>query len=149
MKKLLLVALATLFATQLLYAAEGTVEPEDRVDDRWYTEFYLGLGKTVFENNCMVCHGTNGGGITEDWKKPLADGSYPPPPLNGTAHTWHHPASNLLRTINKGGQELGGQMPAFEKKLSEKEKVAVIAYIQNWWPDEIYDAWIQRGGLNK
>jgi mono/diheme cytochrome c family protein len=79
----------------------------------------------------------------------LSDGSFPPPPLNGTAHTWHHPISLLLHTINNGGKALGGQIPAFGGKLSDAEKTAVIAYFQNRWPDEIYDAWIRRGGLIK
>jgi mono/diheme cytochrome c family protein len=149
MKKLFLVTLIAMLSTQPLYAADGTVKPEEQIDDRWYTESYLRLGKTVFESNCMVCHGANGQGLAEDWKKPLADGTYPPPPLNGTAHTWHHPASMLLRTINKGGKDMGGQMPAFAQKLSENEKVAVVAYVQNWWSDEIYGTWLQRGGLSK
>ena len=149
MKNLLLVVLTALFSTQPLFASDGTDEPEDQVDDRWYTESYLRLGKRIFQINCMACHGANGQGIAEDWKKPLANGSYPPPPLNGTAHTWHHPFSILIRTINKGGKSLGGQMPAFGEKLVDAEKIAVIAYFQNWWPDEIYEAWIQRGGLSK
>jgi hypothetical protein len=40
-------------------------------------------------------------------------------------------------------------MPAFAGKLSDAEKIAVIAYIQNWCPDKIYSAWIERGGLSK
>ena len=149
MKEILLMILQAIFSTQALYATDGTAKPEDHVGDRWYTESFLRLGKNVFERNCMVCHGFNGEGIADDWQKPLADGTYPPPPLNGTAHTWHHPMSNLIRTINKGGKGWGGQMPAFGEKLSDNEKIAVIAYFQNWWPDEIYEAWLQRGGLSK
>jgi hypothetical protein len=40
-------------------------------------------------------------------------------------------------------------MPAFSGKLSDAEKIAVIAYIQNWCPDKIKSAWIERGGLSK
>ena len=40
-------------------------------------------------------------------------------------------------------------MPAFAGKLSDAEKIAVIAYIQNWCPDKIYSAWIELGGLSK
>jgi hypothetical protein len=35
-------------------------------------------------------------------------------------------------------------MPAFAGKLSDAEIIAVIAYIQNWCPDKIYSAWIER-----
>lgn len=129
------------------YTADGTDEPENQIDDRWYTESQLRLGKNVFENNCMVCHGSQGQGLADDWKQPLADGSYPPPPLNGKAHTWHHPVSQLMWTINNGGIPPGGKMPAFGATLSDQEKIAVVAYFQNWWPDDIYEAWIERGGL--
>ena len=60
MKNILLGVLATFINTQILYAADGTVEPEDQVDDCWDTESYLRLGKTIFESNCMVCHRANG-----------------------------------------------------------------------------------------
>jgi hypothetical protein len=39
-------------------------------------------------------------------------------------------------------------MPAFNDKLKDDEKLAVISYFQSFWPDEIYNAWISRGGLN-
>ena len=65
------------------------------------------------------------------------NGNYPPPPLNGTAHTWHHSPEQLLYTINKGGTEMGGQMPAFEKRLTEEEKKALIDYMYSLWPKEI------------
>lgn len=149
MKRLFLLILLSPLAIQSLYSADGSDEPGDQVTDRWYTQTQLKLGKRIFERNCMVCHGYSGEGIADDWSKPLADGSYPPPPLNGTAHTWHHAKSALLRTINNGGQAWGGQMPAFADKISAAEKLAVIAYFQHWWPDQIYDAWIQRGGLEK
>ena len=48
------------------------------------------LGAKIFNNNCLACHGQNASGPKGDWREKLADGSYPPPPLNGSAHTWHH-----------------------------------------------------------
>ena len=89
------------------------------------------LGESVYEKNCIGCHGPNGQGLAEDWKVKDANGNYPPPPLNGTAHTWHHSPEQLLYTINKGGTEMGGQMPAFEKRLSKEEKQALIDYMYN------------------
>ena len=131
----------------LLTLLSGYAVAEAKVEGRWFTPSLVQAGKRVFEENCMACHGVNGEGITEDWKKPLADGSYPPPPLNGTAHAWHHPLGILFRTINNGGVPLGGTMPAFNTKLSDEQKLAVVAYIQNWWPDKIYIAGVDRGGL--
>ena len=84
------------------------------------------LGESVFNKNCVSCHGVKGQGLAADWKVKDANGNYPPPPLNGTAHTWHHSPEQLLYTINKGGTEMGGQMPAFEKRLTEEDKKALI-----------------------
>jgi mono/diheme cytochrome c family protein len=96
----------------------------------------------------MVCHGKAAKGLVNDYKKPLADGSYPPPPLNGTGHAWHHPLSSLMGSIKNGGIAIGGSMPAFKAKLDNAEMLAAIAYFQNWWPDETYQAWVKRGGLS-
>ncbi|QEA37652.1 cytochrome c [Pistricoccus aurantiacus] len=119
---------------------------EEKVDGRWYTQSQVDRGKTVFVENCAECHGRSAQG-TFNWRKPSADGSYPPPPLNGSAHAWHHSRDMLMRTINQGGAPIGGQMPAFEDKLSKEEKKATIAYFQSKWNKRIYDAWLDRGGL--
>jgi len=111
---------------------------------RWYSTAQLMRGKKVFKENCAVCHGENAQGLAQDWKKPLADGTYPAPPLNGTAHAWHHSKDALLRTINMGGIPLGGTMPSFKDKLSDKEKEAALAFISSLWSDEIYSAWSKR-----
>ena len=83
----------------------------------------------IYNKNCASCHGPDGRGLAEDWKVKDANGNYPAPPLNGTAHTWHHSPAQLLYTINKGGTEMGGQMPAFEDLLSETEKQALICLL--------------------
>lgn len=124
----------------------GENSTDDKVDGRWYTQSQVDNGRVVFEKNCAACHGNNGEG-TFSWTRKSSDGSYPPPPLNGTAHTWHHSLSMLKRTINNGGIPLGGKMPAFKGKLSESEKNEVIAFFQSQWSKRIYQAWQKRGGL--
>ena len=100
-------------------------------------ESNIALGEDVFNKNCVSCHGSKGVGLAKDWKVKDENGNYPAPPLNGTAHTWHHSPSDLLYTINKGGGEMGGMMPGFEQRLSEEEKLALIDYIYSLWPSEI------------
>ena len=95
------------------------------------------LGKATFEKNCASCHGKDGEGIVKDWKKRQADGNYPAPPVNGSAHAWHHSPKTLLSTINNGGAKLGGQMPAFKDQLSEEEKQALLDYMYSLWPKDI------------
>lgn len=119
---------------------------EPKVAGRWYSQSQLDLGKKVYVQHCVGCHLENAQG-TPSWKERGAEGSYPPPPLNGTAHAWHHPLAILKATIAEGGMPLGGKMPGFKDKLSEAEKLSVIAYFQNFWSDEIYGAWLARGGL--
>lgn len=123
-------------------------DPKVEAQGRWYTREQVLLGAGLFSENCAVCHGEEAQGIATDWKQRLEDGSFPPPPLNGTAHAWHHPNSMLLQVINEGGASFGGKMPAFSDILEDAEKFAVISYFQNFWTDEIYDRWELMGGTN-
>ena len=111
---------------------------------RWYKTSLKTQGKQVFKENCASCHGDTGQGLVKDWKKSDANGNFPAPPLNGTAHTWHHSKELLLRTVNNGGIPLGGTMPAFKDKLNDKQKEAVLAYVMSLWPDKTYSMWAQR-----
>ena len=107
-------------------------------------ESNIALGESVFNKNCVSCHGSKGVGLVKNWKVKDENGNYPAPPLNGTAHTWHHSPSDLLYTINKGGGDMGGQMPAFEGRLNEDEKQALIDYIYSLWPSEIQTKYDKR-----
>lgn len=115
---------------------------------RWYSEAQVVEGRAVFERNCAVCHGAEAQGLGGDWRERLEDGSFPPPPLNGSAHAWHHPQEVLLRVIDYGGEAMGGKMPAFIDVLQQHEKLAAIAFFQSFWSDEIYQQWMQMGGTN-
>lgn len=115
---------------------------------RWYTSEQVFYGTEVFLRNCAECHGAEAEGTAEDWRKRLDDGSFPPPPLNGSAHAWHHPVSMLLQVINNGGEAYGGKMPSFETVLEEPEKLAAIAFFQSFWTDQIYAQWEKMGGTN-
>ena len=115
---------------------------------RWYSAEQVAAGGEVFAQNCAVCHGAEAQGTAGDWREKLADGSFPPPPLNGSAHAWHHPQEVLLRVIDYGGEAMGGKMPAFIDVLEQSEKLAAVAYFQDFWTDEIYQQWMQMGGTN-
>jgi len=111
----------------------------------WYTEDQVARGKVVFQENCAACHGVNAE-AKPDWRMVGADGKYPPPPLNGTGHAWHHPLEILRRQIRFGGLKSGGAMPAFGDKLKDQDIDAAIAYFQSKWPDNIYQTWLARNG---
>jgi len=139
--------IVSIFVLLIAGCGEKQTEAENVVPGRWYTSLQVNIGSKVFKAHCATCHGRDAEGTTRDWKKTLPDGSYPPPPLNGTAHAWHHPMSLLRRTIDNGGMALGGSMPGFVDKLSDAEKDAAIAFFQSQWNDEIYKGWVERGGL--
>ena len=115
---------------------------------RWYSDAQVLAGREVFAQHCAVCHGAQAEGAEGDWREKLDDGSLRPPPLNGSAHAWHHPQEILLRVIDYGGQAMGGKMPEFIDVLEQDEKLAAIAFFQDFWSDEIYQQWMQMGGTN-
>lgn len=97
-------------------------------------------GAKLFRDNCARCHGPVGQG-DPNWTKADANGKYPPPPLNGTGHTWHHSTDVLLRTVRDGTAALGGNMPAWKNKLTDAQILAIIEWIKAQWPDHVYAAW--------
>ena len=111
--------------------------------ERWYNDGLVETGKDLFLQHCANCHGANAEG-TREWKKPDASGNYPPPPLDGSAHAWHHSLAQLARSIRQGGKQLGGVMPGFGDRFEDLELLALIAYFQSKWPDEIYRVWHDR-----
>ena len=100
----------------------------------------VALGERIYNDNCVSCHGEDGVG-SPNWRVKSADGKYPPPPLNGTAHTWHHPSKALIATIKRGGLSVGGSMPGFADKLSDQEIDAVVLHLINSWPPEVQEIW--------
>ena len=127
-------AIAILVATIPAHAADG------ERSERWYDRSRIESGREVYAQNCARCHGARGE-ATADWRRREADGTFPPPPLDGTAHTWHHPFEILARQIKFGAPGGMGTMPAFGGVLTDEEIVNVIAWFQSLWPEEIYAQW--------
>ena len=100
-------------------------------------------GHEIFIKNCAICHGQNGEG-TADWRKPLVNGRYQPPPLDSTAHAWHHSTEELKRFILKGGPPGEGRMPEWQDKLSEQEIDDILVWVKSLWSEEIYEAWYRQ-----
>ena len=123
--------------TFLLFAIQA------QAAERWFNQPIVDMGDKLFQQHCASCHGSRAEG-TQEWKKPDANGNYPPPPLDGSAHAWHHPIPQLARSIKEGGVQYGGVMPAFGDQLNNEQVLALIAYFQSHWPDEIYRVWHDR-----
>jgi len=109
---------------------------------RPHSETQVAAGAVIFQRDCTQCHGVNGEGDPE-WRKRGVDGMYPPPPLNGSGHAWHHSTAFLQDRIKNGSEPGKGKMPAWGGKLSDSEIDAVIAWFQAQWPDQVYAAWYE------
>ncbi len=99
----------------------------------------IAKGEKLYRENCIQCHGEKARGVP-NWHQRDASGNFPPPPLDGTAHTWHHPESQLIEMIRTGSSI----MPSFDSELSADEIGDIIHWFQSFWPDDVYQAWTRQ-----
>jgi mono/diheme cytochrome c family protein len=93
-------------------------------------------GELLYAQYCASCHGYKLEGAP-DWKTPLEDGAFPPPPQDSSGHTWHHSDTLLLDIIANGGDpSTNSRMPAFKDQLSTIEMVAILDFIKSSWGEE-------------
>ena len=126
----IVVAIAFVFSSDVSLAIDA--DPNNAIQ--------VTLGNKVFTAQCAECHRSNLTG-EPNWRVRSATGELPSPPLNGTAHTWHHTDSLLFEVIKEGpGAALPGyktKMRPFTGKLTDDDIWAVIAYIKSKWPPNI------------
>ena len=102
----------------------------------------LSKGKAIYDKHCKRCHLTDAVGSAM-WEVQGPDGKYPAPPLNGAAHTWHHPKEVLVRVIKEGSPGGMGNMPAMGGKLADQDVEAVITWFQSLWSEQAYQTWYE------
>ena len=130
--------------TKKIFGTEGNKTSKNKmIVERNIDPIQYSKGQKLFLTNCASCHGKYGEGA-EDWRKPDEKGNNPPPPLNGTGHSWHHSTNSLTNTIKNGTAKIGGNMPAWGDKLSDSEIRLILVWIKSQWPDELYTAWYNR-----
>ena len=79
--------------------------------------------RATFVKNCQKCHGEQGkGGPVK-----LEDGTKLKVPSFREGHALHHPDSDYLKQINKGG----GGMPAFKDKLTPQQIDELVRFIRH------------------
>jgi cytochrome c oxidase cbb3-type subunit 3 len=74
----------------------------------------LAVGRSIYQANCIACHGPNGGGLVG-------------PNLTDDHYKNVREIEDILGVINKGAA--GGAMPAWLNRLDESERVLVSAYV--------------------
>lgn len=117
-----------------------TVSSQDGSVEREADFAKVALGGRLYRQNCAECHGSTGEGAP-NWRQRDTDGMFPPPPLNGTGHAWHHPRAMLHHVIANGSPGGQGRMPAWRDRLSDEDIDAIITWFQSRWPDQVYAAW--------
>ena len=102
----------------------------------------LARGGQLYQQYCASCHGDRAQG-DPNWRQRGGDGRFPPPPLDGSAHTWHHPMDQLKRVIREGGPPGQSNMPGWGDTLSERQIEDIILWFQSLWPDKTYQTWAE------
>lgn len=96
------------------------------------TDGLVSTGQPLYAQNCASCHG---------------DADIPPllasaPPHTDSGHTWHH-ADRLLVEWILDGVPLATTMPEWRGQLTEKEVIAIVAYIKTFWSADNLDQQIR------
>jgi mono/diheme cytochrome c family protein len=95
----------------------------------------IGRGEDLYAQACAGCHGANLEGAP-NWRSPLSNGSYPPPPHDDSGHTWHHPDTYIIRYTAEGGAAYNGTMPGFANQLSNADMQAILEFFKSRWGKE-------------
>ncbi len=121
--------------------ASGGDDGDKTAVERKLDAAQVARGRTIYQKHCIECHGADGQGQSGDWRVRGVDGMYPPPPLDDSAHAWHHPTAVLLAAIRDGSPPGEGKMPEWKGRFSDLEMQDVVAYIKSLWSDSVYRLW--------
>lgn len=84
-------------------------------------------GKQLYNQYCVSCHGADGAG-QPGWQT-QARGA---PPLDSSAHAWHHEDAQLLTMIlDKPAPD--SLMPAWRGVLTREDALDLVAYMKSLW----------------
>lgn len=93
----------------------------------------IAQGRALYEETCAACHGAAGVGERPDDMYAMdEDGLVVAPPLDDSAHGWHHPDEQLVQIILEGSPR-NPRMAAWRELLSPDDARAVVAYIKSLW----------------
>ncbi len=134
-----LLAAATILTVACAFD-QATQQAQSVVDGAAQLDAGPRTGEQIFASTCASCHGAGGEG-DENWMVRGEDGRLPPPPLDGTGHTWHHSDNVLYGIVSEGGLGLGfgSNMPAFKDQLTHEEIIAVLEYVKTLWEGQTLD----------
>ena len=83
----------------------------------------LAAARSAFEKNCVTCHQKTG----EGGPVKLEDGTRLKVPSLRVGHALHHPDSDFVKQITKGGDG----MPAFKDKLTTEQINDLVRFVRH------------------
>ncbi|MFV2055819.1 MAG: c-type cytochrome [Thiohalomonadales bacterium] len=89
-------------------------------------------GEELFLAYCQTCHGLQGVGENFTVQSLTEKNYIIAPPLNDSAHAWHHSDKDLMTTIMEGSPR-ASRMVAWKKLLSKQNAQQLVAYIKSLW----------------
>jgi mono/diheme cytochrome c family protein len=130
----------------LLAGCSGEPDPFEAALNarRQYDPAQLARGAKLYQKHCARCHGDRGQSTVLPWNVRQADGFYPPPPLDDTAHAWHHPSAVLAGVVGDGSPPGEGRMPAWRGILATQDIADVVVYLTSFWSDATYRLWFEQ-----
>ena len=94
-------------------------------------------GEGLYKKNCIACHGEKGVGENPANIYAMDEkGNYVAPPLNESAHAWHHTDEQLMEIILKGSSR-NPRMIAWEKSISKDDARSLVEYIKSLWSERV------------
>lgn len=93
-------------------------------------------GEKLYGTYCISCHGNKG--VGENPKDIYATDEYGfvAPPLDESAHAWHHTDEGLVMMILDGSPR-NPRMRAWKGVLTEEDAAALVEYIKSLWSPRI------------
>ena len=98
----------------------------------WADNNVIEKGRVLFEENCQDCHGERGVGEKPDDMYAKDDFGFVAPPLNDSAHGWHHSDQGIVETILNGSSR-NERMIAWKDILTRGDAENLVAYIKSLW----------------
>lgn len=97
----------------------------------------IARGAETYGKLCVSCHGKNGEGERpEDMYAVDANGFVVAPPLDSSAHAWHHSDTALVDFILNGSPQ-NPRMRAWKDTLDRQSALELVAYMKSLWSPEV------------
>lgn len=130
----ILVAVVAVLAGTTTYLLLGSGEPKPL-----FSKELAARGEPLYNQHCSSCHGQDAVGENPaDIYAQDEQGLFAAPPLNGTAHSWHHTDEDLVKSILEGS-ERNPRMPPWKGVLSTEDAQALVEYIKSFWKPEHFE----------